>query len=194
MSNTNRGNNGWKQRVARKVVNYGTTFAYLAVFFGAFTSYRRLILAEYDISYLEYGISLVEAFVLTKIIQLGDRLHLGWRFGYMPLIYPTVYKSVIYTGWVGIFKLAEYAIKGVSQGKGVMGGFDELEKAGVYAFFAKCVVIFSAFIPFFAFKELARVLGEGRISELFFRRKVVRVLDRPAARVLGMRRTRQNSQ
>jgi hypothetical protein len=32
-------------------------------------------------------------------------------------------------------------------------------------------VIFVAFVPFFAFRELGRVLGEGKIWALFFRRR-----------------------
>ena len=36
---------------------------------------------------------------------------------------------------------------------------------------ANVLVMFVAFIPFFAFKELGRVLGEGRVWELFFRRR-----------------------
>ena len=34
-----------------------------------------------------------------------------------------------------------------------------------------CLVIFVAFIPFFAFRELGRVLGEGKIRTLFFRKR-----------------------
>ncbi|MBP1598046.1 MAG: hypothetical protein H6Q05_3423 [Acidobacteria bacterium] len=32
-------------------------------------------------------------------------------------------------------------------------------------------VTFDAFIPFFAFRELGRVLGEGKIRTLFFRKR-----------------------
>jgi len=34
---------------------------------------------------------------------------------------------------------------------------------------ARCLITFVAFIPFFAFKELGRVLGEDKIRTLFFR-------------------------
>jgi hypothetical protein len=36
---------------------------------------------------------------------------------------------------------------------------------------ANVLVMFVAFIPFFAFKELGRVLRKGRVWELFFRRR-----------------------
>jgi hypothetical protein len=163
----------WKQKALHEIIQYWVTFLYLAVFFGAFITYRRLVLAQYDISYLHYGVSLLEALILAKVILIGDALHFGQKIEPMPLIYPTIYKAAIFTLWVGLFKLAEHTISGLFQGKGLAGGFDELEHEGMYAFLAKCVIIFSAFIPFFAFKELGRVMGEGRISQLFFRGGIV---------------------
>lgn len=191
MSNTtNRKTSGWKQRFTRELVSSGIIFVYLAVIFAAFTTYRRLILAEYEIDYLQYGVSVIEALLLTKIIQVGDRLRLGQQIEYRPLIYPTVYKSVIYTIWVGIFQFAKHAASELARGKGGVGELDELERGEVSAFLAKCLVLFCAFVPFFAFRELARVLGPGRISALFLRRKVIGLLDRSPVRLLGIRKRR----
>lgn len=188
MGKTNRRKFGWRQRITRELVSFGITFIYLAVIFGAFATYRRLILAEYEISYLQYGVSVIEALLLTKIIQVGDRLRLGQQIEYRSLIYPTVYKSVVYTIWVGIFQFAKHAVSELARGEGGIGDLDELKRGEAYAFLAKCLVLFCAFLPFFAFKELARVLGTGRISALFFRRKVIGILDLPPVRIVGMRR------
>ena len=38
---------------------------------------------------------------------------------------------------------------------------EHLLSEGTHEFYAKCLVVFVAFIPFFAFKELGRVLGKG---------------------------------
>lgn len=162
---------GWKQKAARELINYWITFLYLAVFFSAFITYRRLVLAEYKISYVHYGVGLIEALILAKVILIGDAMHLGRRVEEKPLIYPTLYKTVLFAVWVAIFKLLEHTISEWLRGKGIKAGFDEFEHEGWDALLAKCVIIFTAFIPFFAFKELGRVLGEGKISELFFRRK-----------------------
>ena len=37
--------------------------------------------------------------------------------------------------------------------------------------FANSLIIFVAFVPFFAIKELGRVLGEDKIRALFFQRR-----------------------
>jgi hypothetical protein len=87
------------------------------------------------------------------------------------LIVPTLYKTVAFTLWVALFAVVESAVRGFLQGKGLAGALDHLLSEGKHEFFAKCLVVFIAFIPFFAFKELGRVLGKGKLGELFFRRK-----------------------
>ena len=50
------------------------------------------------------------------------------------------------------------------------GGFEELASKGKYELLAQCLVMFGAFIPFFAFKELERVLGQDKLRGLFWSR------------------------
>lgn len=160
-----------KQKVMRELAEYWTTFVYLALFFSAFTWYRRLILAEYEIGYFHFGFALIQALILAKVILIGDAMHLGRRLEEKPLILPTVYKAIIFTVWVGVFRLIEYTIEGLLHGRGLEGGIHKFEGQGSDALLAESLVVFAAFIPFFAFKELGRVLGEGKIGELFFARK-----------------------
>jgi hypothetical protein len=164
-------NSGWRQKAARELIEYWINFVYLACFFGAFTWCRRFILAEYQISYSHYGIALIEALVLAKVILIGDFLHLGRGLENKPLILPTLYKTLVFTLLVGLFGLLEHTVSGLVHGRGLAGGLEELRSGGKYELPAKCLVIFFSFIPFFSFKELGRVLGEGRIRALFFRRK-----------------------
>ena len=171
MNDANTKRAGWKYKVIHEMTEYYIIFMYLAFFFGLFTWYRRLILAEYQISYLHYGVSVIQALVLAKVIMVGRALHLGRRFKDHPLILPTLYKAVVFTIFVGIFGVVESTIIGLLHGKGIAGGFDEFMSAGRYELLARCMVTFVAFIPFFAFEELERVLGEGKLGKLFFRRR-----------------------
>jgi hypothetical protein len=165
---------GWKQSLVREMIEYSINFTYLAVFFGVFAWYRRLVLAEYHIIYLSYGVSLIEALVLAKVIMLGDIVHLGMKLEDEPLIIPALYKAVVFTVWVGAFGIFESTMEGLLRGKGLAGGFDELITTGWHELLARCLVIFFAFIPFFAFKELGRILGENSIRKLYFRRRATR--------------------
>ena len=151
--------------------------AYLSLFFGAFTWYRRLVLAEYQIAYLRYGVSVLEALVLAKVILLGDVLRLGRGFEDKPLIVPTIYKTVVFTLWVAVFSVLENTIEGLLRGHGWAAGVGEIISKGRYALLSKCLVTFVTFIPFFAFRELERVLGRGQIMTPFFRRRAATTPD-----------------
>lgn len=180
MNNANKKNSGWKQKVVRELIDYFINFIYLAVFFGVFTWYRRLILAEYQIAYLNYGVPLIEALILAKVIMLGDILRFHRRLQGRPLIFPTLYNTVVFTVWVLLFIVFEHTVGGLLHGKGVAGGFNEIIDRGKYELLARCMVVFLAFIPFFAIRELGGVLGEGKLLELFFRRRTATESDLPS--------------
>lgn len=152
-------------------MDYAINFMYLAVFFGLFTWYRRLILDEYRIAYLNYSFSVIQALVLAKVIMIGDILRLGRRLQERPLIFTTLYNTVVFTIWVLLFIVLEHTVGGLLRGKGLTGGLEEIMSRGGYELLARCMVVFFAFIPFFAFRELGLVLGEGKLRELFFRRR-----------------------
>src|SRR5262245_34380390 len=46
-----------------------------------------------------------------------------------------------------------------------------------YELLARCLITFVAFIPFFAFKELERILGEDKMRTLFFRGRAATASD-----------------
>jgi len=170
MSNATAEKIGWRQRLTRETKVYLFNFLYLAVVLGAFNWYQRLILAEHNIQYLEYGIALIEAAVLAKVVMIGDLLRIGRRVKGRPLIVPTVYRAITFSIWVGVFKFLEHMVRGILRGEGLAGGIDELMSHSPYEMLAMSLVVVCAFVPFFAFKELAQALGEGKMFELFMRR------------------------
>ena len=161
---------GWKQKVVSEMAEYCLNFVYLAFFLVAFSWYRRLILAEYSILYLNYWVPLVEAAVLAKVIMVGDLMRLGRGLERTPLLLPTFYRAVVFSALVGVFSVLEHTGRGLLHGEGLTGGLAELASKGWYELLAQCVVIFGAFVPFFAFKELEGVVGKDRLRDLFWRR------------------------
>jgi hypothetical protein len=171
MSSSDKKKGGWKQKIFHEMFEYWMNFFYLAIMFAAFMAYRRLILAAHDIIYTDYGIAVIEAAILAKVIMIGGVFRLGRGLEKKPLLLSTLYKTVVFILFVGAFKFIEHMIKGLSQGKGLMQGLADHFGKGHHELLANLLIMFVAFIPFFAFKELGRVLGEGRVWELFFRRR-----------------------
>jgi hypothetical protein len=162
----------WRHRAKREFTRYWLNVFYLAIVFGLFAWYRRLILAHYDIKYLEYGVAIVEAMVLAKVILLADMLGLSRKiFRDRPLILPTLYQSVVFSLFVAVFAIVEGTVRGLWKGRGWGGWFEEIAGGGKYEFLARCLMLFVVFIPYFGFKELEIFFGEGKLAKLFFRGK-----------------------
>jgi len=160
-----------KKKIFHEVAEYWINVAYLTLIFAAFTQYRRLVLAAHDITYTNYWVAVIEALILAKVVMIGDVLRLGRRLEQKALIYSTLLKTVVFSLFVGAFTLIEHVIKGLWMGKGLTGGLVDLLGKGHHELLAGCLVTLVAFIPFFAFRELGRVLGEGKIWTFFFRRR-----------------------
>ena len=150
------------------MIEYWLTVLYMALFFGAFFNYRRLILAHHQIIYEAYGISVIKALVLGKVVLVAESLRLGRGFEDKPLIVPTLYKSIIFTVCVALFNVIESMIRSFIHGIAPMGAVDELISQFNYEWLAGAIVVFISFIPFFGVRELRQVLGEGTIGKLFF--------------------------
>ena len=61
-----------KEKVIDELKVFWIITLYLALLFGSFMGYRRLILAEFGVPYLNYGFALIEALIIAKVIMIGD--------------------------------------------------------------------------------------------------------------------------
>jgi len=160
-----------QKKILHEVIEYCINVAYLTLVFAAFVHSRRLFLAAYGITYTHYGFAVIEALVLGKVIMVGEVFRLGRGLEDKPLVYPTLYKTAVFTVFVGVFKVIEHVIVGLWHGTGLTGGLAEFSDKGFEVWFANSLVVIAAFIPFFAVKELGRVLGRDKIAALFLRKR-----------------------
>jgi hypothetical protein len=159
----------FKEKARKEFKKYLVCFVYLALFFSAFAAYRALVLAEYSLGVFHFGFAILEALVIAKIILLGETFGLGEkRFAGFPLLVPTFYKTALFSLFIGIFMTVEHYLSGWLHGKDWRDITHEFIAAGSNEILARTLVKAVALIPFFAFLELDRILGEGRLYRLFF--------------------------
>ena len=147
-------------------------FAYLWAVFALFLLNEAVILRKTDINFLAQGFALINAAVLAKVMMLADALKMGRRFDHLPMIYPIAYKSalfaVVFIVFHGIEEIvvAMIASKPVAASIPAIGGGTWMGVALIWAILA------SSLLPFFALREIAALMGEGRLWALMFHRGV----------------------
>jgi hypothetical protein len=151
---------GLRQRAAEEFKEIAAVFFFLAFFFCAITTYRMLLVDKFQISYFGYGAALINAFVITKVILIGEAAHFGKELEAKPLLYSAIYKAVLFSLLVFVFHMVEEIIKRVVTGKDVAGAFHQLH---LDEMLARSVIVFCTFIPLFLFRELGRVLGRDKL-------------------------------
>jgi hypothetical protein len=139
----------------------------LALFFCAFTTYRRLVSHELGIDYFGYGFALLKALVPAKVILLGWQVRFARILDDRPLIFATLYKVVVFSILTLAFEVFEHVLGGFVHGTGLVGVLQEVMSTGRDELLARALVVLFSFVPFFVFDEIGWVLGEGRLSAMF---------------------------
>jgi hypothetical protein len=164
----------FRKKVTHEFEEFAGNFLYLAFFFCALATYSMLLLDEFHVSYFNYGAALINAFVIAKVILIGEYAHLGKKHEAKPLILSAVFKAFVFGLLVFGFHIVEKVIERLLHGKTMAGA---LHDTRIDDLLARSVVIFCTFIPLFAFRELRRVLGPDKFRDLFFRTRATAISD-----------------
>ena len=188
MSKENLQQTALKQKMAHEAREFVAIFLFLAVFFEAFATYRVLLLRQYQVEYFSSLAAIVSALVLAKIIMIGEYAGLGKRHEQRPLIVSTIYKALVFGILAMAFHVLEDAIKALIHHKGLAEAFEGLRlTSGRYELLSHGLILFCVFVPFFAIRELRRVLGGHQLGDLFFRRHGNPFADAPSGPQHGVR-------
>jgi len=161
-----------KQKLLEEIKLYFFVFAFLALMFSAFLTFRRLISNEAGITYLHYGSGIIKAAIVAKIIMIGQALKLGKNVENQPLMIAVLVKAALFGLLVAIFNVIERVIEELIRGNDWPGISNLLVMNGLNQALADALILMVSFIPFFAFWETGRVLGEGTLSQMFFGKRM----------------------
>lgn len=168
--NHNDGRTRVKERIVGETKAYAMIAAYLFLFLGALGVHKALVTGHYEFVPVRLGYTAVEALLLAKIILIGDALHITARFRNAPLIVTTLCAAATFAFFVQVFLLVEHVVTGLFHRVAIGESVREFAAEGPYVIIAHVLLLFAAFVPFFATWELGRQLGDGRLLEMFLRR------------------------
>ena len=143
-------------------------FLYLWVLFGLFVLNERIILSKEGISFTSYGFAIINALVLAKVMLIFEHLDLGRFAAGRPLIYKIVFESFLLSILFICFHVIEHAVIGVIQGESLQASIPAIGGGGYIGLASVALILFIALIPFFAFRNIGRELGAGRLNTMLF--------------------------
>lgn len=161
-----------KQKAVEETKRLLFITAYLWVLFSVFEVHRAIVLRQQHVVYsYRVGFSLINAFILAKVILMADALHVGKRFREKPLVGAILLNSALFAAILIFFNFVEEVLVGMFHGKTIAESMPNLGGGGGEGELLVGILVFVVLIPFFAFRELSRAIGEEELHALLFRRK-----------------------
>jgi len=160
-----------QERLKHEGKEFLIIFLYLAPCLILLQLFRQAVLDDYQINYLQHSYAVVEALILAKIIVLGQALGMGKKYADHPLIYPTLNKALAFTLLVIVFSIIERLLEGFMHHEKPAETLHKMLAGDWHEMLANALIMFFIFIPFFAFREIGRLVGEDKLFELFFHKK-----------------------
>lgn len=159
-----------KQKAKHEMQRYILYTIFLTFFFGAFTTYERLLLNTLHAPFIPYGYSLIQGLIMAKVILIGEAIKLGERYSGKPLIYIVLYKTLVFCLFMMFLIILEHFITDyLIKKQSFEYIYEETISRGLSLVFAKTVVMFFVFIFFFSILEAGRALGGNKLFNLFFK-------------------------
>jgi len=159
-----------KERAIDSTKKFLIMTAYLWALFAVFGLHKTFVLAQSHIDYQEQSFAIVNALVLAKFMLVADDLRLGRQFTDHPLIYPILWASFVFAIILVFLHIAEHVALALLHGKPVAETLTDLGARTLKGVLSLGAITFVALIPFFAFREIGRVIGADQLWRLVFAR------------------------
>ncbi|MFL9829122.1 hypothetical protein [Rhodoplanes sp. SY1] len=152
----------------KELRDYSILAAYLYVWFTALLFYKSAILQADGIDFVPWTFAAIKALVVAKFMLLGRVLRIGDGRGHQPLIVPTLIRTFGFLVVVGVLTVVEEAVVGLIHGRSLWSSIAEIGGGTLNQAVATTLLMFLTFVPYFAFRALTDVVGEGTLVQLYF--------------------------
>jgi hypothetical protein len=158
-----------KQKLIREMQRAFVVACYLWGVFSLFVLYDSVISKDSHGSLMKYGLALFNALALAKVILVAQHFHLAEGFRKSPLIYVTIFRSIVFALLLGCFKIVEAMVFGYIRGRTLAESFSAIGDGSLRGLLTLMLLLAVVLIPFFGFAELDRAVGKGKIATVFLK-------------------------
>jgi len=158
----------FSKRITDEVIEFAIIAAYLYICFTALLFLKASILKAEGIPFAPFGFAAMKALICAKFVSVGYALHVGERFKDLPLIWPTLYRSIALLVLLVVLNVIEDMIAGLIHNKRIADSLAEMGGGTPSQMLATVLVMFLILIPFCAFRVLGEAVGERNLVRVFF--------------------------
>ena len=161
-----------KDKAITEVRRFAAIVLYLWVLLNLLEIHRLAVLREVhqaSVHGYRFGLGVINALVLGKVILIAEDLHFGDRFSQKRMVSSALFKSAVFAVLLVCFDVLEEVIVGVIHGKSVAASVPQMGGGGLEGKVIMGVIAFVVLIPFFLFTEMQRVVGKNELHSLMFR-------------------------
>lgn len=154
------------RRVSIEAKRIAAIFVYLWVVFGVLALHEAVVLSRHGLSSQFYGLAFVNAWILAKVMLVGEGLDARPHFQGRPLILPIALRSASFA----LLLVCAYAVEETAinlwKGYGLARALPAIGGGGVRGPAFMTLIMAIALVPYFAWREFGRVLGAGKLKTL----------------------------
>jgi hypothetical protein len=155
-------------RLGREMRVFLFIFLYLAVAFGFFVLAEAVVERANGNAFEITGFAVINAFVLGKVIMVAEHFRFGQFRQRRPLAYAILLETLLFTLLLIVFHVLEKAATGLIRHGSVWAELSGMVERGLLGAVCVVIMLFIALIPFFAYRNLARELGDERLRAMLF--------------------------
>ncbi len=159
------------RRIIDEVKEFLVIAAYLYICFTALAYLKATILQAHGIAFAPFGFAAVKALICAKFMSVGHAVHLGERYKNRALIWPTLYRSLVFVVLLLVLNALEEIVTGIIHHRALLDSLSSVGGGTLDQLIATSFVVLLILIPFFAFRTLGEVVGEDNLVQVFFHRR-----------------------
>lgn len=159
-----------KQRFKEEMIKYALISVYLYVCFSVLILYKAAILKGQGIDWLPYGVAVIQALVLGKVILIGDVLSIGNLEQKNPLLHRIAWKTLAMVTFLFVFKVTEELVVGLYHGESMSEIWAALTAHSGIEIIAPIAMMSLVLVPLITATETSRMLGSRRLRDYLLKR------------------------
>jgi hypothetical protein len=161
---------GLLAKVWKELKSFFWIFLYLFIVFGFYTLSDDIVHRQEGIGFAAHGFAAINAAVFGKIMLIAEQMEFGRQLRRAPLAYIIAWQSFLFTLLLIASHFLEHAIVGYYRHSSPDITLD-LGGGGWVGLGIVTLMVFFALVPFFAYRNLATVIGPDLFHALLFKRR-----------------------